>query len=220
VPRRPAREPRTPRQRAVARRLAWAVATALVVLGSRAIAYALSPVPEARVLLGHAGGPALPIVAVVSIALAVASSSAVLWLAALGVNERRLLEPRARAPRLRVHVLLPRAAALFAAAGLAFAALESVVHWRAGLGWHGLACLLGPVHRDALPILAALSLLAGALATAFEHVLAWMRRTLALLRGARRRSRAKTRPRPRPACVASRPSHRPPGARAPPFAVA
>ena len=32
--------------------------------------------------------------------------------------------------------------------------LESTIHWREGLGWHGLHCLLGPVHRDAIPILA------------------------------------------------------------------
>ncbi|WP_028061574.1 hypothetical protein [Candidatus Solirubrobacter pratensis] len=209
-----------PHVHAAAERLAWVVAVALVVLGSRAVAYALSPAPEARALLDRAGGPALPLVAIVSIALGIAASSAVLWLAALGVNERRLLEPRARAPRLRAGVLLPRAGGLFAAAALAFAALESFVHWRAGLGWHGLECLLGPVHRDALPILAALSLLAGALATAAEHVLAWMRSTLARLRAACRRSRSGAYARPRPARAASRVSHRPPGARAPPFAVA
>ena len=57
-----------------------------------------------------------------------------------------------------------------------------MLHWRAGLGWHGLDCLLGPVHRDALPILAALATVATALLAALDHVIAWMRRTLAALR--------------------------------------
>jgi hypothetical protein len=39
--------------------------------------------------------------------------------------------------------------------------------------------LTGPAHRNAIPILAALSLVAAALAAALEHVLAWMRRTIA-----------------------------------------
>ena len=56
-----------------------------------------------------------------------------------------------------------------------------MVAWRAGLGWHGLHCLVGPVHRDAIPLLAALSLVAVALFAAVEHLLGWMRRTLARL---------------------------------------
>jgi hypothetical protein len=64
--------------------------------------------------------------------------------------------------------------------------LESTIHWREGLGWHGLHCLTGPVHRNAIPILAALSLVTAALAAALEHVFAWMRRTLASIAGSRR----------------------------------
>ena len=56
--------------------------------------------------------------------------------------------------------------------------LESYIHWRAGLGWHGLHCLTAPEHRDAIPLLGALSLLAAAAASAVEHVLGWMRRTI------------------------------------------
>src|SRR2546423_2253975 len=63
----------------------------------------------------------------------------------------------------------------------AFALLESYIHWRAGLGWHGLHCLTGPVHRNALPILGALSLLGAALGAALDHVLAWLRRTITAL---------------------------------------
>jgi hypothetical protein len=69
---------------------------------------------------------------------------------------------------------------------LAFALLESTIHWRAGLGWHGLHCLTGPVHRDAIPVLGAFSLVAAAFVGALEHVLAWMRRVVAVLAGRRR----------------------------------
>jgi hypothetical protein len=60
-----------------------------------------------------------------------------------------------------------------------FAYLESFIHWRPGLGWHGLHCLVGPVHRNAIPVLGALSLVAAALAGAIEHIVAWMRRAIA-----------------------------------------
>ncbi len=59
--------------------------------------------------------------------------------------------------------------------------LESTIHWREGLGWHGLRCLTGPVHRDAIPILGALSLLAVAVHGAIEHLFAWARRLFAQL---------------------------------------
>jgi transcriptional regulator of acetoin/glycerol metabolism len=52
---------------------------------------------------------------------------------------------------------------------------ESYLHWRAGIGFHGLSCLVGPVHRNAIPLLAALSLAAAALAEAADHLLAWAR---------------------------------------------
>jgi hypothetical protein len=162
----------------------WLGTGALVVLAGRAIAYALSPSPLALELSHQAGGSRLPLVTVVTLALAIALSSAVLWLAALGVRERHLLEDRTplALPRLRLGLLVGRALALWLTTMLAFALLESYIHWRAGLGWHGLHCLTGPVHRDAIPLLGALSLVAAALTGAVEHVLAWMRRVLAELR--------------------------------------
>jgi hypothetical protein len=169
------------------RALAWTGLLFLVVLGGRAVAYALSPSPLAVDLSRRAGGPALPVVTAVSLALGLAISATVVWLAALGVRERRLLETRPvlAPPRLRLGLLLGRALALSAASMLTFALLESYIHWRAGLGWHGLHCLVGPVHRDAIPLLGALSLVAAAVAGAVEHVLAWIRRTLVRLAAAR-----------------------------------
>lgn len=165
------------------RALAGAGLLLLVVLGGRALAYALSPSPLAVELSQRAGGPTLPVVTAISLTLALTVSAAALWLAALGVRERLLLEPRPvlAPPRLRPARLLIRAVVLSGASMLAFAMLESYIHWRAGLGWHGLHCLTGPVHRDAIPILGALSLVAAAVAGAVEHVLAWMRRTLVRL---------------------------------------
>jgi len=170
---------------------AWLAAVALVVLGARTIVYAVSPSPLAAELSHQAGGPALPVVAIVAVLLAVAVSVAVVWLAALGVRERRLLETRPviADPRLRLALLVARALALWLVAMPAFALLESYIHWRQGLGWHGWHCLTGPVHRNAIPILGALSLVVSALAAALEHVLAWMRRTLASIAGPARITR-------------------------------
>jgi hypothetical protein len=172
------------------RAFAWTGVTALVVLGARAIAYAVSPSPLALELSHEAGGPQLPVLAAVSLALALGLSAAVVWLAALGVRERRLLETRrvVAVPHLRLELLATRALALWLVSMPAFAYLESYIHWRQGLGWHGLHCLTGPVHRNAIPVLGALSLVAAALATAVEHVLAWMRRTIARLIASPRRS--------------------------------
>lgn len=170
------------------RPIAWLAAVALVVLGSRTIAYAISPSPLAAELSHQAGGPALPVITVVAILLALAFSATVVWLATLGVHERRLLETRpvVAVPRLRLGLLAARALALWLVAMPAFAYLESTIHWREGLGWHGLHCLTGPVHRNAIPILGALSLATAALAAALEHVFAWMRRTLASIARPRR----------------------------------
>ncbi len=84
-------------------------------------------------------------------------------------------------PRLSVVRLAGRSLALWGATALAFALLESTIHWRQGLGWHGLHCLVGPAHADAVPVLLALSFLAAAVVAACEHVLAWLGRTLARL---------------------------------------
>jgi hypothetical protein len=165
------------------RKLAWIGVALLVTLAARSIAYAISPSPLAAELEQRAGGPALPTVVAVSLGLGVVVAAAVVWLASLGVRERRLLEtqPLLEEPRLRLGRLGLRALALAAASAVTFTLLESYLHWRAGLGWHGVHCLTGPVHTNALPVIGALSLVAAALGTALEHVLAWMRRTLARL---------------------------------------
>ena len=158
-----------------ARLLRWPALVALLVLCSRVLAYALEPSPLARVLERSAGGPGLMTIALVSLGVAATASVLVVWLASLGVRERARLHPERVAPRLRLRRLAVRAVGLYVASCLAFAYLESYLHWRAGLGFHGLSCIVGPVHRNAIPILAALALLAAALAEAAGHVLAWMR---------------------------------------------
>jgi len=167
-----------------ARLLLWPAVVALLVLTARWLAYALSPSPLARVLEHSAGGPSLVVVTLVSLGLAVLGSAFVVWLAALGVRERARLQPARVAPRLRVRRLGLRAVGLYLASSFSFAMFESYLHWRAGLGWHGLHCLVGPTHRDALPLLAGLSLLAVAGHGAIEHLVAWMR---AVVRELRRR---------------------------------
>jgi hypothetical protein len=166
------------------RGLVWTGAAALVVLLGRAVGYAAVPGPEAHVYAHRLGGPGLPAIALTSLALGTALASAICWVAAFGVRERRLLERRvlaSPAPTLTAGRVLLDAAALWALTAPASGLVESYVHWRSGLGWHGLECLVGPVHRDLLPILAALCLVAAASIAAAGHVLAWMSRVFALL---------------------------------------
>jgi hypothetical protein len=178
----------------VIRAALWALLGAAVVLAARAIVYALAPWQTLAVfrLQREAGGPHLAAVLGVSVAVAAVVAvvgagavvaAAVLWLAVVAVRERLALEPRGLVarPRLSPLRLALRALSFFAATSLAFALVESYLHWRAGLGWHGLACLLGPVHRDAVPVIGALSLVAVAVHGALEHLLAWARRLVALL---------------------------------------
>jgi hypothetical protein len=162
---------------------------ALVVLAGRALAYSLTPAsPAAKRLLGQLGGPGPVLVAVTALGLAVVLGTAVLWLGSIGAAERAVL---AGAPvrKLRLKPVLLRAVALFVASALAFAVIESYVHYRDGLGFHGLHCLLGPVHRDALPLLAALSLLASAMHGAAGHLVGAVERAAGRLVGARARPR-------------------------------
>jgi hypothetical protein len=170
------------RLRRLLRAIGWCLTGALVVLAARTIAYALAPLPTplSIELQRSIGGPRLVVIAGVALGLAAVLSLGVLGLAVLAVRERLALERGivVESPRLRPFVLLGRFVVLWAATSLAFAYFESYLHWRAGLGWHGLHCLVGPVHRDAVPILAALSLLATALVGAVEHLVAWLRRTL------------------------------------------
>lgn len=188
------------------RRLHWPPLAALVVLAARALAYALAPhsTVVGNELERQAGGPSLVVTAVAALAGAAVVASAVLWIAALAVRERHLLAGGSgEAPALRSLRVLSAAFGLFLVTSLAFASLESYLHWRAGLGFHGLHCVVGPIHRDALPLLGALSLLAAAAEAAARHLLRWMRRTIQALR---RRPRARLRPSARPL---------PPRARAP-----
>jgi hypothetical protein len=157
----------------------WALVAVSVVLATRVIVYALAPQSVLLAALAHNRlGPNVAVPLVVSTLAAAAIASAVLWLAALAVRERLLLEGRrvVAPPRLRPALLGVRVATLFFATSFGFAMLESTIHWREGLGWHGLSCLLGPVHRDAIPILAGLSLVAVAVHGAVEHLLEWARR--------------------------------------------
>jgi hypothetical protein len=165
-----------------ARLLLWPAVVALLVLCARVLAYAVAPSPLARVLERSAGGPSLVTVALASLGVAATVSILVVWFASLGVRERARLRPERVAPSLRLRRLALRAVALYVSSALAFAYFESYLHWRAGLGFHGLSCLLGPVHRNAIPLLAALGLLAAALAEAGGHVLAWMRAVVRELR--------------------------------------
>jgi hypothetical protein len=153
----------------------------LIVLGARAIAYSATASPEARLLEQRAGGPALPMLLVGALSLGVALAVAICWLAALGVRERALLD-RCEAPRFRIGRTVALALGLAVATSLSGGLFEAYLHWRAGLGWHGLHCMFGPVHRDLLPVECALSLVGAALIAAAEHVFAWMRRTFASLR--------------------------------------
>jgi hypothetical protein len=169
------------------RSLVWLAAAALVVLLGRTIGYAAMPSPLAELYARKAGGPALPEIALVALGLGASVAIAICWLAGIGVRERRLLERRVLAsplPALRPERIVLRAFALWAVAAPAAGLLEAFIHWRAGLGWHGLHCLVGPVHRDLIPIIGALSLVAAAVIAAADHALAWMRRTFALVRSA------------------------------------
>jgi hypothetical protein len=169
----------------VVKPFSWIVAAALVVLLTRSIAYAIVPGSAARVLEHRAGGPELPVLTVVALALGGSLTVAVCWLAAFGVRERALLERRTlvgSAPRFRAARMFALAIALSVTTSVVGGLFEAYLHWRAGLGWHGVQCVFGPVHRDFLPIATALSFVAAALLGAAEHVAAWMRRAFALLR--------------------------------------
>ena len=163
----------------------WTVLGLCVVLAARAVVYALAPWQTLAALrLEHkAGGPHLAAVLAVSLAVAALLAAAVLWLAVVAVRERLALEPRTllERPRLSLLRIAVRGVVFFAATSVAFALFESYLHWRAGLGWHGFQCLVGPVHRDAIPLLGALSLLAVAGHGAVEHLLGWARRLVGLL---------------------------------------
>jgi hypothetical protein len=163
----------------------WAVVVAAVVLMTRTLVYALAPQSFllAELARNRVVGPHLTVPLLAILAAAAVMGAGVLVVAVTAVRVRLQLEGRrlVSAPRLRPGLLAGRAVVVFAVASFSFAMLESYIHWREGLGWHGLHCLLGPVHRDAIPVLAALSLLAVAVHGAVEHLLAWTRRLFAHL---------------------------------------
>jgi hypothetical protein len=168
----------------IARAAIWLGLGALVVLASRALAYALVPSPAARLLAHQAAGPTLPVLTGGALFAALALSAVVVGLAGLAVRERHLLSGDvAPPPRFELRRFARSSVALFLGTSLAFTGLESYLHARAGLGVHGLSCLAGPVHRNALPVLASLSLLAAAFHAGARHVLLWARRTIRLLGG-------------------------------------
>ena len=161
----------------------WLGVSAAAALVTRAIVYSFAPsTPLAADLAAATGRPSL-MLELVAFALAACVSVAILGTAAVAVAERRRLDPRAlsSSPAIEPLHVARVAVTIFVTSSLVFAVLESYVHWRAGLGLHGLRCLTGPMHRDALPFLAAFSLLASAVLSAGGHVLAWLRRTIARL---------------------------------------
>jgi hypothetical protein len=157
-----------------------AAAVILVVLAARSLAYAAEPSASARFLQHQAGGPVVPVVALVALGLCAALAVTVCWLVALAVRERALLERRDAEP-FAVTRMLSLAVALTVTTCFAGGMLEASLHWRAGLGWHGLHCLVGPVHRDLIPFETGLSFVAAAILSGARHVAAWMRRTFARL---------------------------------------
>jgi hypothetical protein len=190
-----------------ARVLVWGLAVVLVIAIARQIAYALAGAAVAQRLAGEGGGTDPIWIAAVALTAAALVAAAGTWLVAIGVRERCRLElERWVAPEpLRAGRIAWRAVALGLVTNLGFALAESCIHYEEGLGWMGLRCIEGPVHADAAPILIGLSLVVAALVTAAEHVLAALRRAVALLVLARRgvpRTVERRRPAPVQATVA------------------
>lgn len=165
-------------QRAL-RAVGWSAVVGMVVLSARTLAYALAPDPRAEALGQVTGGPRPLLVGLIALGLAGLFAAAVLWLSALGVRERHRLRPAGDAPRMRVLPVLVRAIAISIAASIAFAAVETTIHVQDGLGFHGLHCLTGPVHANALPLIAAFSLVAAAVVQAVRHAYAFGQRVIA-----------------------------------------
>src|SRR5262249_51311801 len=155
-------------------------AVALVVLSARTLAYRAVPDPSARFFEHRAGGPAVPMLALVALAICAVLAVTLCWLVAVGVRERALIARREPA-RFAVGTTFVTAALLALATCFVGGVLEADLHWRAGLGWHGLPCLFGPVHRDLIPFETGLSFVAAAVIAAVGHVVTWMRSTFARL---------------------------------------
>lgn len=176
------------------RALGWLALVGLLVLTTRAIVYGMAPTvtADSQALGGRLGGPQFVVTLLVAVGLGGVLSTGVVWLASLGVRERWELaeeRPDGSPPQVALTRLVLRALALTVAGWLTFAGVESVIHLRAGLGFHGLDCLVGPVHRNALPVVAGLALLASALVSVAGLVLAWRRRTVSHIEAPRPRTR-------------------------------
>jgi hypothetical protein len=176
------------------RALGWLGLVVVLVLSARAVVYGMAPTATqmSRELGGRLGGPGFAATLVIAVSISGALTAIVLWLASLGVRERwELAEHRPDGPRPGIALgrLALRALTLTLVGWLAFAGVESAVHLHEGLGFHGLDCLVGPVHRNALPVVCALALLASGLLGAAELVLAWRRRTVSRLETPRPRTR-------------------------------
>lgn len=166
--------------------IAWLGVIALLELVSRAVVYGLAPSASAssRALGGQLGGPGFVAVLIVAIGLGALLSAGLVWLASLGVRERWALaeeRPTGGPPRIALLPIAGRALALTVVGWLAFASIETAIHLHGGLGFHGIECLIGPVHRNALPVIGGLALPASALVSAARLLLAWMRRTVGRL---------------------------------------
>lgn len=154
-----------------------AAAVVLIVAIARWLCYALAPSPNAELaarLQGSGGGISLVWVSLAFVLAPAVAAALGFGLVAAGVRERaRLgLEGWSQPGSLGVRALVRRAAALSLASSLTFASFESSIHYREGLGFHGLSCLAGPVHRNALPILIGLSIVIAAVLAAVDLVLA------------------------------------------------
>jgi hypothetical protein len=164
----------------------WIAVVATVVLVARTLAYALAPDPRAEALGRVTGGPRPVVVGAIAVGLAALVAAAALWLSALGVRERHRLRPAADAPRLRIVPVLVRALAIGVVSSIVFTVVEVGIHMHEGLGFHGVHCIVGPVHENALPLIAALALVAAAVVEAVRHAYAFGRR-IAEARPLRRR---------------------------------
>ena len=160
-----------------------------IVLATRALVYELArSTPLATRLSGRLGGPRPVVVGAIALTAAVVLGAALPWLAAMGVRERWTLadsRTRGAAPRLDLGRFALRA--VEARRPDHHAQHRDDPGWRAGLGFHGFDCLFGPVHVNAVPVTAALAIVAAAAIGAVEHLLRWARRVVARALGARPR---------------------------------
>jgi len=146
----------------------WALVGLFVVSLGRWIAYALAAGTRAQKLSSQGAGARPAVVAAFSLGAALAATATGLWLVAVGLRERSRLQLHGWASSSRpfsAQRLLARSAALSAVTIVVFTAVESLIHYEDGLGFHGWHCIAGPVHQNAAPIMIALSLMAAAVVT-------------------------------------------------------